>query len=97
MATATKSGGSFFNPVRVLGWGAVGAILLAPVVAMRFTAEITWGPEDFLFAAILLIGAGLLLELIVWKARAPLARLTLAGVVSLAVLLVWAEAAVGIF
>ena len=48
-------------------------------------------------AAVLLIGAGLLLELLLWKARTPLVRLALAGTVVLAVLVIWAEAAVGIF
>jgi len=32
-----------------------------------------------------------------WKARTPLVRLALAGAVVLAVLVIWAEAAVGIF
>ena len=56
MSVLTKRAPSFFNPVRVAGWSAVGLILLA-----------------------------------------PLARLALAGAVILAVLVIWAEAAVGIF
>ena len=97
MSVLTKRAPSFFNPVRVAGWSAVGLILLAPLAAMQFTPEVAWDAQDFLFAAVLLIGAGLLLELLLWKARTPWVRLTLAGAVILAVLVIWAEAAVGIF
>jgi len=88
---------SFFNPIRTAGWSAVGLILLTPLAAMQFTSEVAWDALDFLFAAVLLIGAGLLLELLLWKARTPLVRLMLAAAVILSVLLIWAEAAVGIF
>jgi hypothetical protein len=37
-------------------------ILLANLVAMQFTDEVDWGVADFVFAGILLGGAGLLLE-----------------------------------
>ena len=41
-------------------WGACAVALLAPAVAMIFSSEINWGPEDFALAAILLgtIGVG---------------------------------------
>lgn len=97
MSVLMKRAPSFFNPVRTVGWSAVGLILLTPLAAMRFTSEVAWGPEDFLFAAVLLIGAGLLLELILWKTRTPLTRLALSATAVLAVLTIWAEAAVGIF
>lgn len=64
---------------------------------MQFTSEVAWDAQDFVFAAVLLIGAGLLLELVLWKTRTPLVRLMLAAAVIMAVLLIWAEAAVGIF
>lgn len=97
MPALTKRASFFFNPVRLAGWSAVGLILLTPLAAMQVTSEVAWDAQDFLFAAILLIGAGLLLELVLWKARTPLMRLMLAASVILAVLLIWAEAAVGIF
>lgn len=97
MSVLTKRTPSFFKPIRAAAWGAVGLILLTPLAAMQFTSEVAWGAEDFLFAAVLLIGAGLLLELVLSKARTPLVRLMLAAAVVLAVLLIWAEAAVGIF
>jgi len=93
-----KRAPAFFNPIRTAGWSAVGLILLTPLAAMQFTSEVAWDAQDFLFAAVLLIGAGLLLELLLlWKARTPLVRLALAGAVVLAVLVIWAEAAGGVF
>ena len=43
------------------------AVLLVPLVAMQFTEEVNWSPFDFVFAAALLGGTGLLLELAVRK------------------------------
>ena len=83
------------NPVRLAGWGVIAAVLLAPVVAMRFT-EVNWTAFDFLIAGALLIGAGLALELVVWRVRSGRARIAIAIAVLAAVLLVWAQAAVGI-
>lgn len=97
MSILMKRAPSFFNPIRTAGWSAVGLILLTPLAAMQFTSEVSWDAQDFLFAAVLLIGAGLLLELLLWKVRTPLVRLMLAAAVILSVLLIWAEAAVGIF
>jgi hypothetical protein len=47
---------------------ATALILLVPLVAMRITDEVDWSLADFAFAAALLGGAGLLLEL---AARKP--------------------------
>ena len=97
MSVLTKRRFPYLHPLRAAAWGAVALILLTPLVAMQFTPEVAWGAEDFLFAGVLLVGAGLLLELIVWKVHTPRARLVLAGLIVLTVLTVWAEAAVGIF
>jgi len=61
-----KRAPAFFNPIRTAGWSAVGLILLTPLAAMQFTSAVAWDAQDFLFAAVLLIGAGLLLELLLW-------------------------------
>lgn len=85
------------NGWRIAGWGAVAAILLAPAVAMQFTNEVAWTASDFLFAGLLLVGAGALVELAVWKARSTPVRIALVLGVLAAVALVWIEGAVGIF
>jgi hypothetical protein len=82
---------------RVGLWGGIAALLVLPLIAMQFTREVAWGPEDFAFAAILLVGAGALFELAAWKVRDLTGRLVLAAVLLGAVLLVWADGAVGIF
>jgi hypothetical protein len=73
------------------------AILLLPLVAMRFTREVNWGPLDFVAAAVLLAGAGSLYVLLIHKLRtAPQRRVVGAGLL-VTLLLVWAELAVGVF
>ena len=94
-STAHKT--RFLNPLRLLGWGIVAAILVTPAVAMRFTHEVNWTAFDFLSAAAVLIGAGLALELVVWRVRRVRARVAIAVAILAVLLLVWAQGAVGIF
>jgi len=81
---------------RLLGWGLVVLLLAIPAVAMRLTSEVNWGPEDFLAAALLLGGTGIALELVARFVAGRALRMLLAVTVILALLLVWAELAVGI-
>ena len=81
--------------LRVIGWSTVAIILLLPAIGMQFSEEVDWSAGDFLFAAILLGGTGLLVELVVrrsqnnaYRAGAVLALITL-------LLLAWSNAAVG--
>lgn len=85
------------GPWRLGLWAAMGAVLLAPLVAMRFTGEVVWTPFDFAVAATLLFGAAALYEVIAWKARRPAHRLAVGAALALGVALVWAQGAVGIF
>lgn len=96
MIDIVKTGTGWTRPWRWAGWALVAAVLLAPLVAMRFTDEVPWTATDFAFAAGLLIGAGLLIELTMWKTRSRW-RLGIVGAIVLAVLLIWADAAVGLF
>lgn len=95
MAGSLFDGGG--NRWRVAGWGLAGAILLVPLVAMAFTAEMNWGAEDFLAAAVLLGGFGLAFELAVRVTRNPIVRTVTGLALGVLLLLVWAELAVGIF
>jgi hypothetical protein len=80
---------------RLLVLLAVAAILLVPLTAMQFTAEVQWTTADFLLAALLLLGVGLSFEFFL---RKPTTRARVfAGAVFVAVLaFVWLELAVGI-
>jgi hypothetical protein len=42
------------NPWRLAIWGGAAALLALPAIAMRFTAEVDWGPEDFIVMGALL-------------------------------------------
>jgi uncharacterized membrane protein YgdD (TMEM256/DUF423 family) len=73
------------------------AILLVPLVAMRFTREVDWTALDFAAAGILLAGIGSLYVLLTRKLRTVPQRRLIGGGLLLTLVLVWAELAVGIF
>ncbi len=83
--------------IRLAGWGLVAALLAAPLIAMQVTSEVNWTMFDFAAAGVLLVGAGALLELAARKLRKPVHMVVAAGIVTLAVGLIWAQGAVGIF
>lgn len=72
------------------------ALLLVPAIAMQFSREVAWGPGDFAAAALLLLtgGAAIVLSRTIGK---PALRLLAGSAAVLAVALVWAELAVGLF
>ena len=82
---------------RLAAWAAVvGAVLLIPLIAMQFTEDVDWTAFDFIFAGILLFGAGLAFELVTSRMRNT-AYLAAAGVAIVAgVLLIVVTGAVGI-
>lgn len=83
-------------PWRPLAWGAAGALLLTPLVAMQFTDEVNWNLGDFIVFGLMLAVAGGLVELAV-RARGSLAyRAGVAVAVGTGFLMTWANLAVGI-
>lgn len=72
-------------------------ILSIPLLAMQFTSEVNWSFTDFIIAAILLLGAGFLIELAFRKAKSSNVRNTAIAVIVILLLLLWAELAVGLF
>lgn len=82
---------------RVILWGAIAALLLLPAIAMLFTADAAWGAEDFAAAALLLIGGGFAWEVAARRIATRRGRIIAALAIIAAVVLVWAELAVGIF
>ena len=75
----------------------VALLLLVPLIAMLFTTEVNWTLFDFLIAGILLLGTGLLCELVIRKVHKPEHRIAFCAVLLVAFLLIWIELAVGIF
>lgn len=72
-------------------------ILSVPLIAMQFTSEVKWGFSDFIIIGGLLLGAGLAYEFIASKVKNKTHRAVIAMVFVVAVLLIWAELAVGVF
>ena len=83
--------------LRRLVWAGALALLALPAVAMLFTAEVNWGPEDFAVGGVLLLGTALVLDRVLGSDLGRRTMLLAAGAVLLALLLVWAELAVGLF
>lgn len=73
------------------------AVMIVPAVAMQFTNEVAWGPEDFGAAAVLMGGAWLTAEFIL-RFVAPMANKVIAiSLITVSALAIWAHLAVGLF
>jgi len=75
----------------------VAILLLIPFKAMQFTNEVNWGLFDFVVMGVLLLGTGLLCEFVMRKVKKTGHRIIICGTLLLALFLIWAELAVGIF
>ncbi len=75
----------------------IGILLLIPLIAMQFTNEVDWSILDFIIMGCLMLGTGLLCELILRKVKNVRTRIIICAIIILGFLLVWAELAVGIF
>lgn len=82
--------------LRLIGWTLVAVLLVTPAIAMRFTDEVLWTGSDFVFAGIILIGAGVSAELAVRASGDWTYRIGAGLAVLATVLLLWINAAVGI-
>ncbi len=76
---------------------AVIVLLLIPFISMQFTDEVNWGPLDFVVAGVLLLAAGLVFDLVIRKVKNANYRIAIIIAVLIALLLIWAELAVGVF
>lgn len=72
-------------------------LLLIPFIAMQFTEEVNWGLFDFIIMGTLLLGIGLLCEMVLQKIKTRQHRIILCVALLLLFFLIWAELAVGIF
>lgn len=76
---------------------AVPILLLIPLVAMQFTAEVNWDLFDFLVMGTLLLFTGLACELALRTIKEVEHRLFVLGAILLLFLLIWGELATGYF
>lgn len=75
----------------------VALILCLPLIAMQFTNKVNWTFSDFVAAAILLLIAGLGIELVIRNMKTGTSRTIALIAILIALFLIWAEMAVGIF
>ena len=74
----------------------VGLVLLLPLIAMQFTAEVNWNAADFIVMGFLAFTAGSLF-ILAWRNLPRRSRVVACLLISAAFLYVWAELAVGVF
>lgn len=86
----------FFNSWRLVGWGAIVGLVLLPAVAMACTTEVSWTAKDFVAASVMLGGVGIVFEIAVRASGSLAYRLGAAVALGLGLILLWANAAVGI-
>jgi hypothetical protein len=72
-------------------------LLLIPLIAMQFTEEVNWTLLDFIVAGVLLLGTGLICELVMRKVNNIRLRIAICLALLIILVLIWAELAVGIF
>lgn len=96
MNTLLEKDGLRGNVVRSLVWGGALVLLLLPGIAMRFTEEVRWTAEDFVFAGIMLLTVCIAYELAARRARDNRYMLAAGIAVGAGFLTVWANLAVGI-
>lgn len=72
-------------------------LLLIPLIAMQFTVEVNWTLFDFVVAGALLLGTGLMIELVLRKIKNINYRIAISLALLIVLLIIWAELAVGIF
>lgn len=64
---------------------------------MQFTDEVNWTTIDFIVAGGLLLGTGLISEIVLRKINSINYKVGLLSIILIIVILIWIELAVGIF
>ena len=83
-------------PWRPLVWGGAAALYAVPVVAKLAVPGMLWDGADFIFAAVLIFGSALLMEIGLRLSHDVAYRAGVAIAVGAAFFTVWSNAAVGI-
>lgn len=84
------------NLIRLVFWGGAGALLLTPLVAMRFTDQVNWTASDFAIMAVMLATPLTILEVTMRMSRSMMFRGAVLVALGAAFFMTWANLAVGI-
>jgi hypothetical protein len=76
---------------------AVAILLLIPFIAMHLGGEVKWSKFDFAVAGVLLLGTGLMCELVLRRVQKLEYRIAICATILIALFLIWIEVAVGLF
>jgi len=71
-------------------------LLLLPLIAMQFTDDFVWTLTDFVIFGILLTGAGVAFELVLWKTGDATYRWGVGVALAASFILIWVNGAIGI-
>lgn len=96
MAEMIETGARRGSVSRPAVWGAVAALMLLPILAIRSIDELTSDPGDFMFLAILLVGVGVAYEVSARVSDRNAYRAAAGIALAAAFLNVWINLAVGI-
>ena len=96
MTDAKNSRGRPRRAWRLVLWGGLVALLLAPLAAMQVTSEVAWDRQDFVLFAAMLAVVGGAIEIGVRLSGVPAYRYGVAVAVGASFLLTWANLAVGV-
>jgi hypothetical protein len=88
--SAGQYGGGRGSLWRIAGWGIAGLLLLVPLAG-----NFPWTGSDYVFAAVMIGGTGLLFELVIRKSSNPVYRAGVGAALAGAFLTIWANGAVG--
>lgn len=84
------------NRWRLALWGLAAGLLTVPLIAMQFTAEVNWTPLDFVAAGVMIFGTLGAYEVATRMAPNLAYRAAAAMALGAALLMTWANLAVGI-
>jgi hypothetical protein len=83
---------------KLLSYGLAITLLLAiPLIAMQFTSEVNWKPNDFGIAALLLLAMATAIELARYFIKQNRIKRFIIALIVIMLVLIWIELAVGIF
>lgn len=72
-------------------------LLCIPLIAMQFTNEVVWSLSDLIIAGILLLGTGIVIEVLARNVKEKRTRIGMIIGTLVVLFLVWTELAVGVF
>lgn len=86
---------TFYQSIALLAI-ATGILLMIPLIAMQFSAEVEWTLIDFIFAGSIIFGTGFIYKLITTKSGDVTYKVAIGFALFTGLLLIWTNLAVGI-